>query len=48
MDNFNNIMKMLDWNNSDETQARGRILAESIECLNIFMQPMDKEFNKNV
>lgn len=45
---INEIMDMLDWNNSPEIQAEGRILGAKINCLSVFMQPMDKEYNKNV
>lgn len=45
---INDILKMLDWNNNLETQQEGRRKAETINCLNVFMQPMDKQFNKNI
>ena len=39
---------MLNWNNSAEIQAEGRRLAEHINCLSIFMQPMGERYNKNI
>lgn len=42
------IMDMLDWNNYFEVQKEGRKLAESVQCLEIFLQPIDKRYNKNV
>ena len=48
MFNTNDIMNMLDWNNDLSVQERGRRLAKDIECINIFFQPMDRKYNKNV
>lgn len=48
MNNINEIMDMLDWNNDLETQENGRILAGEVQCLKIFMQPCDRKYNKNV
>lgn len=45
---INQIMDMLDWNNSEEVQEKGRRLAAEINCLKIFMQPCDAKYNKNV
>ena len=42
------IMKMLDWNSSKEIQQKGRKKAEKIKDLNMFIQPADKKYNKNV
>lgn len=39
---------MLDWNNDLKTQQEGRRNAEQVKCLSVFMQPMDKQFNKNI
>ena len=45
---IDDILKMLDWNNDLETQQEGRRIAGKVKCLNVFMQPVDKQFNKNV
>ena len=45
---IDNILKMLDWNNDLETQQEGRRIAREIKCLSVFVQPMDKQFNKNI
>ena len=45
---INKIMDMLDWNNDEEVQKEGRRLAANVKCLNIFMQPGDELYNKNV
>lgn len=45
---MNEILRMLDWNNHIEVQKQGREKAKQIECLSIFMQPMDKGYNKNI
>ena len=45
---INHILDMLNWNNSAEIQAEGRRLAEHINCLSIFMQPMGERYNKNI
>lgn len=45
---INEIMKMLDWNNDQEIQEEGICMAKQVKCLSLFMQPMDKQFNKNV
>lgn len=42
------IMAMLDWNNSSEVQKRGIELAENINNINVFLQPMNPGCNKNV
>ena len=42
------ILKMLDWNSSKEIQKKGRKKAEKIKDLNMFIQPVDKKYNKNV
>lgn len=46
--NFYELMTLLDWNNSNINQITGRNIAKSIKDLNIFMQPLTDEFNKNV
>lgn len=42
------IMDSLDWNNSEERQAKGVELAHNVKCINVFLQPLHKEHNKNV
>lgn len=42
------IMTMIDWNNSDELQAKGIELAECIININVFLQPANPGLNKNV
>ena len=39
MVDINDIMDLLDWNQSAENQAKGRALAQDIECINVFLQP---------
>ena len=46
--NIDSIMDMLDWNSPPEVQQRGRELARTIKCFNIFLQPGHPEYNKNV
>lgn len=45
---IDSIMDMLDWNNDEDTQAKGRELAREIKCINVFLQPAHPEYNKNV
>ena len=42
------IMKMLDWNNTAETQEQGRELTKKVECINVFIQPTHRKYGKNV
>lgn len=42
------IMNMLDWNNTPDVQQRGRAWAKGIKCINVFLQPCQPEYNKNV
>jgi len=42
------IMDMLDWHQEPEIQARGRILAQKIEPIAPFIQPLTLRHNKNV
>ena len=42
------IMDLLDWNNSKEDQERGVKLAESVKCINVFLQPNSYRYGKNV
>ena len=48
MINIDYIMNLLDWNQSEENQALGRSLAKDIKCINVFLQPFDKDCGKNV
>lgn len=48
MYDIDEIMTMIDWNNSDELQAKGIELAECINNINVFLQPANPGFNKNV
>ena len=45
---INEIMDMLDWNNSIHIQEKGCELAKRIKCINVFLQPNDCYYNKNV
>ena len=42
------IMQLIDWNKSKTEQYEGVRLAKGVKCLNVFLQPCDKEYNKNV
>lgn len=42
------IMSLLDWNKSMTEQAKGIELARNIENFNVFLQPCNKNYNKNV
>nr|WP_162990894.1 DUF5071 domain-containing protein [Maliibacterium massiliense] len=42
------IMDMLDWNNAAEIQQEGLKLAKQVESINVFIQPLDRQHNKNV
>ena len=48
MYNIDEIMNMLDWNNSIEIQQKGIELAKLIKSINIFILPMHPGCNKNV
>lgn len=39
MVNIDEIMEMLDWNQSDEVQEKGRELARKVKTLNAFLRP---------
>ena len=41
-------MDLLDWNNSIEKQEQGIALAKDVKCINVFLQPCSKNYNKNV
>lgn len=42
------IIDMLDWNNSKEIQEEGRNKAKSIRCLSAFLQPYREKGSKEV
>lgn len=48
MVNIDYIMNLLDWNNPERMQEKGRSLAREVSCINVFLQPCDKKYNKNV
>ena len=48
MYSIDDIMDMLDWNRSIEDQEKGIELARSIKSINVFIQPLDPNHNKNV
>ena len=48
MHNIDDIMDMLDWNQSKEEQEKGLKLAKNIKSINVFIQPLDPKHNKNV
>lgn len=48
MINIDYIMDLLDWNNSIEKQEQGIALAKDVKCINVFLQPGSKNYNKNV
>ena len=48
MDSIDCIMQLLDWNRSKEDQSKGLDLARGVRSFNVFLQPRDNEFNKNV
>ena len=47
MVNIDAIMALLDWNNSTEQQERGIELAKDVKCINVFLQPNQREYGKN-
>ncbi len=48
MYNIDEIMDMLDCNNSVETQEKGIELAKNVKCINVFILPEHLECSKNV
>lgn len=42
------IMSLLDWNQSIADQEKGIKMAGQIEGVNVFLQPCNKNYNKNV
>ncbi len=48
MCSIDEIMDMLDWNQPDEVQEKGRELARDIKCFHVFLLPRYSQYNKNV
>lgn len=48
MHSIDEIMDMLDWHQSEETQQRGRELASSVRSFNVFLQPINEGQGKNL
>lgn len=48
MINIDYIMSLIDWNKSITEQENGIKMAENIENINVFIQPCNKKYNKNV
>lgn len=48
MNDIDSIMEMLDWNNTEEEQEKGRRFARNIKSYNVFLQPHHNYFGKNV
>lgn len=48
MCNIDEIMSMLDWNQPDKVQEKGRDLAKDIKCFHVFLLPGYSQYNKNV
>lgn len=46
--NIDEIMDMLDWNNSIEIQEKGIELGRNVKCYNVFLQPGHGRYKKNV
>ena len=42
------IMNLIDWEKSPEDQRAGIELAKQVECINVFLRPCSKKYNKNV
>lgn len=48
MVNIDYIMSLIDWNNCEQEQEEGIRLAQSVNCINVFLRPHDRIYNKNV
>lgn len=46
--NIDYIMSLIDWNKSIDEQTYGITMAENVENINVFLQPCNKNYNKNV
>ena len=42
------IMDLMDWNRSENDQAKGLELAKNVHNFNVFLQPCNEKYNKNV
>lgn len=42
------IMSLIDWNNCEQEQKEGIRLAQNVNCINAFLRPHDRIYNKNV
>ena len=42
------IMDLMDWNRSENDQAKGLELAKNVQNFNVFLQPCNEKYNKNV
>ncbi len=42
------IMDLIDWNNSESNQLKGIKMADEVENLDVFLQPCDERYSKNV
>ena len=48
MVNIDYIMGLIDWNKSINDQVKGIEMAKDVENINVFLQPCNKNYNKNV
>ncbi len=48
MTHIDDIMELLDCNQSEENQVKGRELAKDVKCIDVFLRPRSGKFNKNV
>lgn len=48
MINVDYIMGLIDWNKSINEQLEGVKLAKEVQSINVFLQPCNKSYNKNV
>lgn len=48
MNDIDHIMKLLDWNNTLLEQNEGIKMAKEVENINVFIQPCNEKYNKNV
>lgn len=48
MVNIDYIMSLIDWNKSEIEQLKGIKMAEEIRNINVFLQPSNKDYDKNV
>jgi len=48
INNIDEVLELLDWNNDIEIQKRGIKIAKNIKNIDVFMQPIHNEYSKNV